>query len=486
MLLPWRRRAQRPGWTLHPDTGAVAMSTPAAEAGPRPPPLPRRGLFASPGGRLLLLGALLLALLIPAQMIRGVVQEREARRDEAAADIVGAWGGRQRLLGPLLRVPFVLRHYATNTEGKTVETLSSDAAYFLPETLAMTAQLDSELRRRGLFEVPVYVARLQLDGRFREPDFSRWGVRPEDIDWAGAELIVGLSEPRSLHADAGLVWQGSRQDFKPAAGAGGAWAQPGIHVPLGRRLPALFADGQARFGITLSFNGAQQLLFAPTAEKTELSLSGNWPHPSFQGQWLPVQRSMDAQGFRASWSVSYLGRDYPQQWRESTATGEALGKALFGASLATPVDHYLMAERIAKYAVLTLVFTFAVIWLTELLSGRRVHPIQYGFVGAGLCLFGLLQLSVAEHIGFTPAFALAAVAVTLMVTLYSRSLLGNGWRALAVGTVLGGLYGYLYMILRAEDYALLGGALALFLGLAVAMYLTRNFNWDGSRRFGDD
>jgi len=147
-------------------------------------------------------------------------------------------------------------------------------------------------------------------------------------------------------------------------------------------------------------------------------------------------------------------------------------------SLAVPVDPYLLAERISKYALLTLVCSFAVIWLTELLSGRRVHPIQYGFVGAGLCLFSLLQLSVAEHFGFTVAYGIAAVAVTLMVTLYSRSLLG-GWRSLAVGGVLTALYGYLYTILQAEDYALLGGAVALFLGLGVAMYLTRNYDWFG-------
>ncbi|HSW14171.1 MAG TPA: cell envelope integrity protein CreD [Solimonas sp.] len=462
------------------------MQDPAITDPAPPHPPPRRSLFNTPGGRLLLLGVLLLVLLIPAQMIRGVVQERETRRNEAVANILGSWGGAQQLQGPLLRVPFVLRHVGTNAEGKTVETVSADAAWFLPDTLEMDAVMDTELRRRGIFEVPVYVATVKLRGRFRRPDFSRWGVQSEDIDWQGAELIMGLTEPRALHADAGLSWQGRRLDFRPSAGAGGQWNRPGIHVPLGRQLAEPFAGDGASFDIQFSFNGAERLLFAPTAEKTQLALQADWPHPSFQGQWLPVQRQLQARGFDARWSVSYLGRDYPQQWRESAGAFEALGKASFGTSLATPVDRYLMAERISKYAVLTLVFTFAVIWLTELLSGRRVHPIQYGFVGAGLCLFGLLQLSVAEHFGFSIAFAAAALAVTLMVTLYSRSLLGSTPRALVVGAVLGGLYGYLYTILRAEDYALLGGAVALFLGLAAAMYLTRNFNWDGQPRFGDD
>jgi len=442
---------------------------------PTPASPPRRDLVASPTARLLLIGLLLLLLQVPAQMIRGVVQEREARRNEAAAGIRAAWGGHQQLLGPLLRVPFVTRHPRTTAEGRRLEYREADAAYFLPQTLRLQAQLRTELRRRGLFELPVYSVQLQAQGRFARPEFARWKVRDEDIDWAGTELILSLSEPRSLHADARLHWQGQALSLRPSAGAA-PWTRPAVHVPLGRLQPTPFATDTVDFALDLAFNGAGHLWFAPTAEDTELQLRADWPHPSFQGQWLPVTRKVDETGFDARWSVSYLGRDYPQQWRESSGQGEALDRAWFGASLAQPVDPYALADRISKYALLTLLCTFAVTWLAEVLSGRRIHPIQYAFVGAGLCLFGLLQLSVAEHFGFGPAFAVAAAAVTLMVTLYGRSLLGTA-RAVGVGAVLGGLYGYLYLLLRSEDYALLGGAIALFAGLAAAMYLTRNFNW---------
>ena len=453
------------------------MTTETPAAPPRPPL--RVTLFQSPAGRLVLIGLLLVLLMIPAQIIRDVVRERAERRDEAAADIIASWGGHQRLLGPVLRVPFRIREKNTDDKGKVTESVWRDALYLLPQSLKIEARLDTELRRRGMFELPVYGSGLKLRGEFARPDLSRFNVLPQDIDWKGAELIVSLTEPRSLHADARLVWQGQALRFRPSTGSGGLGKLPGIHVPLGLAEPDLFPAGKATFDIGLGFNGAEQLWFAPTAEETTVALNSDWAHPSFQGSWLPLKREIGTKGFAADWSVSYLGRDYPQQWRESAPVGDELLKAGFGVSLAVPVDPYLLAERISKYALLTLVCSFAVIWLTELLSGRRVHPIQYGFVGAGLCLFSLLQLSVAEHFGFTVAYGIAAVAVTLMVTLYSRSLLG-GWRSLAVGGVLTALYGYLYTILQAEDYALLGGAVALFLGLAVAMYLTRNFDWFGS------
>lgn len=436
-----------------------------------------RQRFDSPLARLLVLAILIIFLMIPVSMIKGVVHERQERRAEAVRDIEAKWGGAQTVIGPILRVPFVVRSYISDTQDRRIEQTHLEAAYFLPKRLSINGQTRTEIRQRGIFEVPVYAAQLKLEGQFEVPDFSSWGVAPEDVDWSRAELMLSLSQPRALSADADIVWNGQRMSFKPSTGQNGAWTPPGVHVPLtGQQLQS--ANGKPlTFTIVLGVQGADALNFAPAAENTEVTLSADWPHPSFQGSWLPSKRALGLQGFSAHWSVSYLGRGYPQRWRETSAVEKNLHSSVFGVRLANPVDNYSMADRITKYALMTLVFTFAVIWLTEILSGARAHAIQYGFVGAALCLFGLLQLSFAEHFGFAAAYAVAACAVTLLVTLYSRSVLKNSRRALVVGGVQAGLYGYLYMILQAEDYALLGGALALFIGLACAMYLTRRINW---------
>ncbi|WP_273454431.1 cell envelope integrity protein CreD [Nevskia ramosa] len=434
-------------------------------------------LGTSPGARLLLIAMLLLVLMIPATMIRGVVQERELRRDVAVADVIASWGGRQNVIGPILRVPYVRRISGRDDKGGVTERRESGIGYFLPKTLDIDARLDTELRHRGIFEVPVYVANLKLAGRFERPDFSAWGVLDEDIDWSRAELMLSLSDPASLHADAALVWDGRRIGLKPSTGQQGTWPTPGLHAPLGLDLLNTLATKGAAFELNLAMNGANSLYFAPTAEETRVRLAVDWAHPSFNGSWLPSTYKIAGDRSTAEWSVSYLGRNYPQRWRESSETAAAVGAAVFGLSLATPLDLYALADRSTKYALLTLIFTFAVIWLTEVLSGRRVHPVQYGFVGAALCLFGLLQLSFAEHFGFTAAFLVAAGAVLGLVTLYSHGVLGSWWRALAVGSVLTAVYGYLFVILRAEDYALLGGSLALFAGLAAAMFLTRRIDW---------
>ena len=52
----------------------------------------------------------------------------------------------------------------------------------------------------------------------------------------------------------------------------------------------------------------------------------------------------------------------------------------------------------------------------------------------------------------------------------------------AVGTVVAVLYGYLYVILINEDYALLIGSFGLFAILGLIMYTTRHIDWYGARR----
>jgi inner membrane protein len=62
----------------------------------------------------------------------------------------------------------------------------------------------------------------------------------------------------------------------------------------------------------------------------------------------------------------------------------------------------------------------------------------------------------------------------------------SGWRpGGSVALALLVLYGFLYLLLRLEDYALLAGSIGLFLVLASVMYLTRRMNWYKLRLGGE-
>jgi len=73
----------------------------------------------------------------------------------------------------------------------------------------------------------------------------------------------------------------------------------------------------------------------------------------------------------------------------------------------------------------------------------------------------------------------ACIAVVGLVSAYAATVLRSRSAAAMVGGILGVLYGYLYILLQLEDYALLMGSIGLFVVLAAVMYLTRGIDWYG-------
>lgn len=255
-------------------------------------------------------------------------------------------------------------------------------------------------------------------------------------------------------------------------GLGGASVDKlGIHAAVSDTGPI-----EGEFFVRLPVGGSGSLRFAPVARETRVRLESDWPDPSFSGRWLPDRRTVSGEGFEAEWSIPFLGRGLPLTW-DVRSPPAALGESLFGVDLITVVDHYRMSERSTKYSVLFISLTFGVFWMLEVLLGIGLNPVQYLLVGAGLCLFFLLELALSEHVGFLAAYVMATFGIVGLVSAYCRAVLGTTIRAIIVGTALSCLYVYLFVLLRLEEYALLVGSIGLFVLLAAVMYLTRWVSW---------
>src|ERR1700730_17887129 len=78
-----------------------------------PPPLPKTQPSFGKRYRTIIklmgVGVLILLLLIPFGMIRGVLSDRLSRRNEAVADITSSWGREQCVIGPVLIIPYRYR-----------------------------------------------------------------------------------------------------------------------------------------------------------------------------------------------------------------------------------------------------------------------------------------------------------------------------------------------------------------------------------------
>jgi len=452
----------------------------------------------SPGRKLALVILVALMLAIPLFCVYLLVYDRQSQSDTARASIAEGWGGAQTAAGPLLAIPYAEQVTETVTEnGRQVARVNTVERELIlsPDVVDVATDLKPERRSKSIYEAVVYEAANTGTARFSLPaDLSRQGVSRDRLQFARAELRFGLSDARGLFGPPPRVdADGRRLPLQPGKGpmeTGGsgffAWVDA-----------SALAARPMRVSFAYSFRGNASLAFAPQAGDTRWTVASAWPHPGFGGGFLPVTRSVGADGFRATWRIGNLalgralaeGGQVPPSSAPVTASAVEVGVATHVAGtrdarveLVSPVDLYAQVNRSVKYGFLFIGFTFTAFFLFDVVGGVRVSAPEYLLVGVGLVLFFAMLLAFAEVIGFTPAYLLASLAIAGLLSLYSAAVLRSRRRGGIVAGLLAGLYAVLYVLLSLEAYSLLIGSLLLFAALALVMYVTRNIDWGGLRR----
>ena len=452
----------------------------------------------TPGFRLGLAIFVGMLLTVPLFSIYLLNYDRQSQMREARDSITAGWGGPQALSGPVLVIPY--RATATETvveNGKSV-TRNRDIARELtlaPETVDLTTDVGSQVRKRSIYKAVVYDAHTRGRARFAfPPDLARNGVELAQMDLTRAELRFGLSDPRGLGANPRVSAGGQPLRLQPGGGSG-----------RGRGFFAwIDASGLQSRPFTIDFayefRGNEALSLAPQAGETRWTVRSSWPSPSFGGDFLPTGRMVDPKGFTASYRIgnlalgrtlvstgdpgaapapTSLSRDNSYASPPAADTGGSLQTAAI--NLIQPVDLYSQVNRATKYGFLFIGFTFLALLMFDVIGGVRVSAVEYLLMGAALVLFFVLLLAFAEVIGFTPAYILASAAISGLNTAYSAAVLRSWRRAAFIGSLLVGLYAVLYILLSLEAYSLLIGSLLIFAALAGVMYATRRIDW-GARR----
>ena len=102
------------------------------------------------------------------------MSERRSRREGAIDEVTAKWGRLQVMTGPALIVPYVQRRVELDNKGQKVVREQTHHLTLLPETLSIRGEIESEVRHRGIFSVPVYRLKLEVSGRFVKPDLSEY------------------------------------------------------------------------------------------------------------------------------------------------------------------------------------------------------------------------------------------------------------------------------------------------------------------------
>ena len=266
--------------------------------------------------KIALLLLLCLLLMIPVHAIMDLNRERQAYRSQAIHSIMASSSGPQRLLGPVLVQPYT-RAVTVEQDGKRFVREERVYRYLLPDRLDVRASMEVTPRKLGIYQAQVYQGRLSLSGHLPASlaDKALVAGNPDlSFDAADPALIPGkpylslvLSDARGISSVPELQLGERRIPFAPGALLGDGLA--GIHAPLDS-LPG--EDG--RFHIELNLQGMNALEVVPIGQDSRFNLSGNWPHPNFIGDFLPGSRTLNDQGFDASWQTSWFATDMERRF----------------------------------------------------------------------------------------------------------------------------------------------------------------------------
>jgi inner membrane protein len=453
--------------------------------------------------KMLFLVFLVLILLIPLTMVDNLIYERSSTADSAEADIMEAWGSELVTAGPIIAIPCIrteeirtITKQDGKQDGEKIDIIKKAFTLIItPQKLNIGTNFKTEIRKRGIFSVPLFYGELAISGAFDFTQALSSLLPNEKVSLDKAELIIALSNQKGIRKIDQAVWSAEGGDapllFQPGnhgqalarevkslnskyilyrnAGNGGIYAA----------LPELAADAKSNFNIVITIQGGRLVRFLPLGQDTHATLAADWSSPSFQGSFLPGNSNINDDGFDAAWDINYLSRDIPLYWKTEGGSHD-YSDALFGVNFFRAIDTYSLNKRAVKYAILFLIVPFLTLFLFEIFTKKTIHPVPYLLSGIANIIFYLLLLSLSEQMQFYLAYIIAALAIIIMLTLYSRALLPSWNKSWYMGVVIAVSYVLLYAVLNAESYALLVGSIWAFIVVGLVMFVTRKLNWYGS------
>lgn len=410
-------------------------------------------------------GGLILLMLVPTIFISNLVDERERRQQEVVIDVSSKWATAQTVTGPYLFIPYRRKEKDSNDK----ESFTTQHLLLLPDNLAISGIITPEERKRSIYKVVLYKTSLNSKGNFKlelPKDFD-----PSSLVLTEVKVCMGISDFKGIEKKIDIIINGTVYTLSPGLPTD-AIDSTGLSASID--LSKVDINQPILFSMPLELKGSRQLHFVPLSGNSQFSIQSTWMAPSFDGNTIPTERAVDESGFRAKWSFNKANLPFGTLLRDAKLNKYAHA---FGISMLQPADQYAKTTRSVKYAILIIGLTFSLFFIIELMQKRPVHPVQYVLIGLALVIFYTLLLSVSEFILFDFAYMVAAFATVSLISLYAKGHF-KSWKTAGIfAGILSGLYGFIFILIRLEDTALLVGSIGLFIVLALVMYTSRKINW---------
>lgn len=418
--------------------------------------------------KLVLVGGIALATLIPNYFVSGLIAERESRQDVVESEFTRNWGPQQDVSSPVLVVPY-----------RAAPERPREYLKIAPDRLDVATNLVPQQRKRGLFHATVYDAKVAMQGTFAIPDEGRLkSLLPKDsrLIWDESFIAVAMTSLTGLRSDDRITINGVETPWQPCLEA----VRPEQDCKGGSIIlanaPLATAAGKLPFQLALSLRGTSSFNLMYAGKELDATIKSPWRSPSFAGNILPISSSVTAQGFEGHWQTSNFGS--PPVSTAGAVVDPALWKgSAIGVELIEATPLYRTITRAAKYGLLFIALSFVIYFFFELLARLQIHVVQYGLLALSLSMFSLLLLSLSEPIGYTAGYIVSAGLVLAQSSLYTAAVARRALPAVVFAGMQASLFAFIYVLLDLETYSLLIGALALFAIISLLMVVAQRVNW---------
>lgn len=407
--------------------------------------------------KLIAIGVIVILLLIGLACIKDKTWERERSFSYARSSINNAAGGTTSIKGFYIDVPYKetdsVEKWSNNE--KHYETVVTHGSVKLePDELVVSGNIKTEVRKVGIYSSPVYTGKVKINSTF-DMNLKDYGIREYEFNKAKIYLIVGEDNlaARPIFSVNKTKYRTDYTTYDNHA----AVIKTGISSKT----------GPLEISTELDICGAYGFEVCPTKGSTKMDITCDWPSPNFtNSSRLPVTREITDNGFTASWFVPFTkGAD------SSSST------SYIGFQYKDPVTLYDILVRAITYGFLFIIVPFLAFFLFEIFAKVVFHPVHYLLSGAACAVFFLLLLSFSEHINFNVAYVISAGLVGLLVSTYTGLISKKLKLGFSMFPILIILYGFLFVSLKSEDYALLLGSIFVFTIIAILMFSTHKVDW---------
>lgn len=409
-------------------------------------------------------------LLIPTLIIEDLVFERKQRQESVTSEVGMKWGAPQTMHGFVLAVLYNTETKSPN--GKVYATKEQEI--FQPVRHNLSAYMQVQLRKRSIYQVPLYDVSGTMNDRFNISRQENPKI-PAEGKIAEAMLCLPVTDRSGVNKEITAMVNGRAVILNNEITLAG-YPNPLLAGTID--VSSLTDSNEITITANYSLKGSGSLYFYPNGKQNHIELNSPWKHPSFQGYEVPDSNRVDKSGFFAVWEPRQqtAPATVAQQNEPSSEIRYATPGNTFGVAVLQPGDSYAKTMRTIKYAVLVIMLSFSVFFITELVKRIPVHALQYILVGAALVIFYTLLLAISEYTSYDPAYIIAALSTVLLIGFYTAGVYRSISLGLAFTLFMGALYAFIFVLVQLQDSALLIGSIGLFFVVAAGMYLTRKMN----------